>query len=181
MSHDQIIIRALESDHDVAEWTRIHNQRPVALGTLRILYESESLWRERFASGVMTRILVAEIDGRVVGGAGFEVRQNRSRHVGSFGMGVDVEYQRRGVGSALMAAIIDLADNWYNLRRLELEVYADNAAAVALYKKFGFEVEGLYRKFAYRDGKFVDALAMARLREDPWYADELVKDDDDDA
>ena len=86
-------------------------------------------------------------------------------------MAVDVAYQGQGVGSALLAAIVDLADNWYNLRRLELEVHADNAAGVALYEKFGFEVEGVYRKFAYRDGAFVDALAMARLRADPWFSD----------
>jgi putative acetyltransferase len=83
-------------------------------------------------------------------------------------MGVHEDYQGQGVGSALLAAIVDLADNWYNLRRLELEVYADNAAGVALYRKFGFEAEGLYKKYAFRDGQYVDALPMARLRPDPW-------------
>lgn len=168
MSASEITIRSVDTQHDVAEWTRIHNQRPVALGTLQIPFNSLRTWQARFDSTEVTRALVAEIDGSIVGGAGFQVKHRRAHHVGGFGMGVDVDFQGRGVGTALLSAIVDLADNWYNLRRMELEVYADNAAGVALYKKFGFEVEGVYRKYAYRDGTFVDALAMARLRDDPW-------------
>ena len=66
-------------------------------------------------------------------------------------------------GSALVSAVIDLADNWLALRRLELAVFVDNAPAVALYEKFGFSVEGTYREYAFRDGRYVDAYAMARL------------------
>lgn len=74
------------------------------------------------------------------------------------------DWQGKGVGSALMQAMIDLADKWLNLTRLELTVYTDNEAGIALYKKFGFEIEGTHRKFAFRDGEFVDAYAMARVR-----------------
>ena len=164
-----ITVRALESASDISAWTAIHNQRQVASGTLRIPYTPESLWKRRFESGQMERVLVAEIDGRVVGCAGFEVRSGRAHHSGTFGMGVDVEFQGQGVGSALLAAMVDLADNWYNLRRLDLEVHADNAAGIALYKKFGFKTEGVYRNYSYRDGKYVDALVMARLRPDPGF------------
>jgi L-phenylalanine/L-methionine N-acetyltransferase len=50
------------------------------------------------------------------------------------------------------------------VRRLELAVYVDNAPAIALYKKFGFAVEGTRRAAAFRDGAFVDDYVMARLR-----------------
>ena len=50
------------------------------------------------------------------------------------------------------------------LKRIELTVFADNAAAIRLYEKFGFELEGTHRAYAYRDGQFADALCMARLR-----------------
>ena len=79
-------------------------------------------------------------------------------------MGVHDRFQGRGVGSALMAAMTDLADNWLGLHRIELTVYADNAPAVHLYEKFGFALEGTLRDFAYRNGAYVDAYAMARLR-----------------
>jgi putative acetyltransferase len=79
-------------------------------------------------------------------------------------MGVHDAYAGRGVGSALMAAVIELADRWLNLKRLELEVWADNYPAIALYEKFGFEREGLLRAEGFRDGVYADSLAMARLR-----------------
>ena len=79
-------------------------------------------------------------------------------------MVVTPEWHRKGVGSKLLAAVLDVADNWMNLRRGELTVYADNEAAIGLYQKFGFETEGRLRQYALRDGMMVDALTMARLR-----------------
>ena len=81
-------------------------------------------------------------------------------------MAVRDDWQGKGAGSALMQAAVDLADKWLNLTRLELEVYTDNEPAIRLYKKFGFITEGTLRQFAYRDGIFVDAYTMARLRTD---------------
>ncbi len=80
-------------------------------------------------------------------------------------MSVHSDYWNRGVGSALMSAVVDLADNWLNLKRIELEVYTDNAAAIHLYEKFGFVIEGTKRKYAFRDGEYVDAHVMARVRD----------------
>jgi putative acetyltransferase len=82
-------------------------------------------------------------------------------------MGVASQWQGKGVGSKLLAAVLDIADNWMNLRRVELSVYADNEAAISLYRKFGFETEGLFRDYAVRDGVYVDTLSMARIRRMP--------------
>jgi GNAT superfamily N-acetyltransferase len=51
----------------------------------------------------------------------------RMRHVGSMGMAVRDDWQGKGVGTALMEAALDLADNWLNLTRIEVTVYVDNA------------------------------------------------------
>jgi putative acetyltransferase len=64
-----------------------------------------------------------------------------------------------------MQATIELAEKWLNLTRIQLEVYTDNEPAIRLYQKFGFEIEGTLRNFAFRDGQYVDVYAMARLRE----------------
>jgi hypothetical protein len=56
-----------------------------------------------------------------------------------------------------------MADRWLGLRRLELTCYVDNTPALALYRRFGFEVEGTHRAYALRDGRYVDAYSMARL------------------
>jgi RimJ/RimL family protein N-acetyltransferase len=39
-----------------------------------------------------------------------------------------------------------------------------NAIGIALYEKFGFEIEGTHRRYAFRDGEYVDAYSMARVR-----------------
>jgi putative acetyltransferase len=74
------------------------------------------------------------------------------------------DWHGKGVGTAMMRAVIDLADKWLNLARIELTVFTDNQSAIALYRKFGFEIEGTHRKYAFRDGEFVDAYAMARIK-----------------
>jgi len=79
-------------------------------------------------------------------------------------MGVHDEWQGKGIGTALMRAGVDLADKWLNLTRLELKVYTDNEPAVRLYERFGFVHEGTLQQYAFRDGRYVDAYLMARLR-----------------
>ncbi len=80
-------------------------------------------------------------------------------------MAVRDDYQRKGVGTALMEAALDMADNWLNLKRVELTVFADNESAIQLYTKFGFEVEGEAVDYAFRNGEYVSACYMARLSE----------------
>jgi putative acetyltransferase len=89
----------------------------------------------------------------------------RRRHAAHIGMAVRDDWQGKGVGSALIEAALDLADNWLNLTRLELTVFADNAPAVRLYEKFGFIPEGTLVQYALRDGQYPDCIIMARIRE----------------
>jgi putative acetyltransferase len=79
------------------------------------------------------------------------------------------DWQGKGIGTALMRAAIELVGKWLNLTRLELTVFTDNERAIALYRKFGFEIEGTLRKYAFRDGQFADVYTMARVNEDTNY------------
>ncbi|WP_368294919.1 GNAT family N-acetyltransferase, partial [Klebsiella pneumoniae] len=81
-----------------------------------------------------------------------------------FGMAVAAGHQGCGIGSALMREMIDLCDNWLRVERIELTVFADNAPAIAVYKKYGFEIEGTGRRYALRNGEYVDAYYMARMK-----------------
>ncbi|MBP8002560.1 MAG: GNAT family N-acetyltransferase [Chloroflexi bacterium] len=109
---------------------------------------------------------VAEWEGQVIGSANL-MQSDRPRliHSGRLGLYVHPHYWGRGVGSALMTHLLEMADNWLNLKRVELEVFTDNAAAIRLYEKFGFVPEGVRRKVAFRDGILADDLSMARLRD----------------
>jgi putative acetyltransferase len=111
------------------------------------------------------RAIVAEAASGIVGIGMLKTALNRRAHCGSIELvAVHEAWQRRGVGSALMAALLDIADNWLNLKRLHLAVLADNAAAVALYLRFGFVEEVTKRAEIFRAGGFADAQSMARVR-----------------
>ena len=81
---------------------------------------------------------------------------------GEFGMLVDRDWRGRGVGSALVQAAIDWARG-QGLHKLCLEVFAHNAAAIALYRKFDFVEEGR-RSQQYRraSGELWDSVVMGR-------------------
>jgi putative acetyltransferase len=138
----------------------------VRWGTMRLPFTSKDQWRRMMenAPDGMTSI-VAVLDGRLVGNAGVRQLKGRRSHVGEVGMSVHDDFHGRGIGSAMMAALVDVSDKWLNLKRLELVVYVDNEAAVRLYRKFGFAVEGTRRACTFRDGEYVDTLIMARLRQ----------------
>jgi putative acetyltransferase len=110
--------------------------------------------------------LAAVADGEVIGILGLEayVAVPRCAHAGAVALSVAQDWHGKGVASKLMAAGLDLADNWLNLKRLELEVFVDNTPALRLYERFGFEREGTKRMLAYRNGRYVDPHIMARLR-----------------
>ncbi len=158
---------------DAAAFARIMGDPGVFPGLMQMPYTNEELWRARLAEssapGKTDLLLVAEQDGSVVGSAGLHPAGNsqRRRHVLMLGISVVPQAQGQGVGSALMAALCDYADNWMGTLRLELDVYTDNARALALYRKFGFVMEGTHRGYALRDGQYVDSYSMARFHPRP--------------
>lgn len=159
------IRRAEPSDYKAV--CELHAQPQAQRGTLQLPFPSEEKWKERLAKhGDSDYGLVACVDGRVVGMVYLHAGpwSPRRAHVGLLGMAVHDAWAGKGIGTALMKAAIDLADNWLNLSRLELSVYTDNEPALRLYKKLGFEIEGTHRKYAFRDGAYVDAHTMARVR-----------------
>jgi ribosomal protein S18 acetylase RimI-like enzyme len=104
---------------------------------------------------------VLEDDGRQVGNAG--VRETDAPGVLSLGMAILPEARGRGGGRALLEAIFAHACSC-GAHKLELEVWPDNAPAIALYTSAGFQVEGRrHDHYRRRDGSLRSALLMARL------------------
>lgn len=155
---------------DASALTALMSDEAVYGNLLQMPYPLEVTWRERLQANHSQGDvqLLASAEGEVVGSAGLHTNAHlRRRHAMGLGMAVAVRAQGKGVGSALMAALIDYADRWACVLRIELTVFSDNARAIALYKKFGFEQEGLLRAYGLRDGRYQDVLAMARLHPSP--------------
>ena len=167
-----ILVRRSNPD-DAAALARLFTDEEVFADTLQLPHPDALLWRSRLEAkrepGKPEIDLVAEIAGEVVGSAGlFSVGLAvRRRHVVGLGISVGKAHQGRGVGRALMQALVDYADRWAGILRIELVVWADNERAIALYRKFGFELEGRMRGHALRNGRYDDAVSMARLHPRP--------------
>ena len=131
----EIIIRHSEKK-DIKAIQEIYSGRNAYANTLQLPFPPVSLWEARLENlpqGIYS--LVAEVEGQVVGQIGLHLEKNqRRKHVASFGMAVKEDYQGKGIGSKLLSSVIDLAENWLNIQRLELTVFIDNEPAIALIK-----------------------------------------------
>ena len=109
-------------------------------------------------------MFAARVDGRIVGNIGLHgSTRERMKHRLSFGLSVEKAYWGKGIGSALLQTLIDFArENGFAV--ISLEVRSDNARAIALYQKFGFEKTGAFPGFMKIGGRMIDFdLMLLRL------------------
>lgn len=141
-------------------------------GLLQLPYPTPELWRKRLEPQAVEQDglhLVAVAGAELIASGGLHPLgwTPRRRHAAGLGITVARAWQGQGIGSELMRRLLDWADRWIGYLRIELGVYTDNERAIGLYRRFGFEVEGVQRAYALRDGVYVDTLMMARLHPSP--------------
>ena len=116
--------------------------------------------RRRMAADVDAEdavVLVAEAGGQVVGELGLYLARYG---VADLGMAVAAGWRGRGVGTALLAEAVERA-RAAGAHKIALQVWPHNAAALALYERFGFQREGyLTRHYRRRSGELWDAVVM---------------------
>jgi len=161
-----VVVRRAEPEDCEAIWRTFQDESAYS-GTLQTPFPSREVWRKRIAEMPEGDfMLVALVDGQIVGNAGLHSagKSPRRAHAMHLGMTVREDFQGKGVGTALMRALTTLADGWLNVFRIELTVYTDNERALALYGKFGFVIEGTHKSYALRAGRYVDSHSMARVK-----------------
>lgn len=132
-------------------------------GERKTTAEQQEKMIHRFMENEYATIFVAVEDERIVGFIlvnGNNIQ--RKRHVASIVIGILQEYSGRGIGTRLFKEV----EKWAKLHdvwRLELTVMAHNTRAQALYKKAGFEKEGVKKAALIIDGKGIDEYEMAKL------------------
>ncbi len=104
-------------------------------------------------------------NNRVIGNLGFNGgTRNRVKHCGEFGVSVLKEYWGNGVASALIAYMLKWAES-ASVTKINLRVREDNLTAIALYKNFGFEQEGILRREFKVDHVYYDFIMMGKIIE----------------
>lgn len=152
---------------DAAALAATMSEPSVVWGTLQLPFQRAERWSERLNARppARTTFLVADVGGTLAGAGALTIADGARRaHTGTLGMHVATAQQGRGVGGALMEALLEDAER-RGLSRVDLTVYPDNERARRLYERAGFVVEGRSRFDSFRDGTYVDDLRMARVRQ----------------
>lgn len=136
-------------------------------GEFGLSVEEERAFLQQGAHSPTSLYLIAEVAGEIAGTLTFSTgKRPRMRHAGEFGMTVQRKYWNQGIGSRMLAYLIEWARQTGTIRKINLRVRVDNLPAIHLYEKFGFVQEGRNTREFYLHEQFVDAFLMG-LQLDP--------------
>ena len=109
--------------------------------------------------------LLAFLNDKIAGIVNITADQRKMvRHIGDLFIVIGKKYWNNGLGSLLLEEVVEWAQASGILRRLQLTVQTRNLAAVHLYQKHGFAIEGRQERGAYiEEGEFIDVYLMGRL------------------
>jgi len=163
-----VTIRPAEaaSAGDIEAICAIHNQgivdRIATLDTTLRAPEDVRIWL--LERGPRHPVIVAEVDGRVVGWASLNRFNPRVAydHVADFSVYVDRACRRKGIGRHLLERLIDLARG-IGFHKMVLATMVYNHAGIALYTRLGFNRVGIYHEQGQLDGKWVDVVIMEQI------------------
>jgi RimJ/RimL family protein N-acetyltransferase len=168
----RVYLRAVERD-DLPRCHRWMNDEKL-VATLAQRYPMsvvrEADWIERAARGQDPSELALAIcladDDRHIGNCGLVGldRDNRTATLGIF-IGEE-EFRGRGFGAEALRLLCRYAFDELDLRKIRLDVQAENAAALKTYERLGFKREGLLREEVYRKGRTLDVVRMGLLKEE---------------
>lgn len=151
---------------DAAAITIIYNQgivdRIATLETEERAPEERLQWLT--ARGPRHPVLVAEVDGTVVGWGSLNQFNPRKAYdfVVDFSVYIERDWRGRGIGSALLHALIARARH-LGYHKMVLSAFPWNTAGLALYEKHGFRTVGIYKEQGLLDGKWADTIVMEKI------------------
>jgi len=130
-------------------------------GEFGLSVQEERAFLLHMAESPTSLYLIAEIAGEIAGTLTFSTgKRPRLQHAGEFGMSILRSYWNLGVGSRMLAYLIEWARQTDAILKINLRVRVDNLAAIHLYEKYGFVQEGRVTREFYLRGQFVDVYMM---------------------
>lgn len=165
VDQDSFVIRPLHPDDASSLYELFREPSPLTCDYFEP--DADLAWYNLYTekpAGDVHRLVA--IRGNRLLGLGILERLPRARlaHVGRLRLLLPVESFISDAGAELLTALVDLADNWLNLGRLEAECPVSVPMYTALLQRSGFEVEGIMRKRLGPGPDFDDEITLARLR-----------------
>jgi RimJ/RimL family protein N-acetyltransferase len=168
---ERVVLRTVEREDIDRLWElledlevahRVSNSPPILWSKARWEAEVES-WAEE--PDDTTVRFVIEVDGEVIGQCQLS-KVDHYRGLCDLGISLGRAYWGEGYGQDAVRTLVGYAFRYLNMRKVCLDVLADDERAVGAYTKVGFVEEGRLRQHAWFEGAYVDALVMGLLRED---------------
>ena len=122
---------------------------------LELTIQQEELYIQSVLESDNQMILLAKLGQEIIAVASIG---GNSKEIG---ISILKEYWGQGLGSALMEELLSWAKDYSPLEKIKLAVVQENVAAIALYKKFGFEVVAIEEKEMKVNGQYYDVIQMA--------------------
>ena len=122
-------------------------------------------WIRYYSENENALLLVAETEGKIVGVLDFKTHPKiRMSHSGEFGISILPEYQNQKIGSEMIEFLLQWSTTRPKIKKINLSVFHPNARAIHVYKKLGFEIEGVQMKAVQiSDGEFIDLVMMGKV------------------
>lgn len=154
---DLEILRKMINDQDF-EYKVVGYSFPVS--TLQ-----QKRWYENTINDKRNLKLVIEYDEKTIGLATLDNIDWKNRSA-FHGMKLINEAQGKGIGKDVVMTICSYAFNELQLNRLEGGMLETNIPSLKLYEKCGWKKEGLFRQYAYKNGRYLDYYPVSILREE---------------
>lgn len=128
---------------------------------ITLTIEQEKEWINSFLTNENSLLLIAEYGNEIIGN--IDLTGNRRKimeHTAVIGMGMLREWRNLGLGTALLKSIIQWAKENPLLELIWLQVYTENVSGLNVYRKMGFEDNGIIKNFFKKDKRYFDNLTM---------------------
>lgn len=175
----KVRLRALES-HDL-EFLYKLRQEPLIKKNLKFYWpismQGQVEWFNKISNDKNNKLLIIEGNQSKYNNKNRELKWDtigdaRIQHIDHFNktaeIGLDIceNFRGKGFGKIAFKSIMDFCFNELNMRKLYLYVFSFNEAGISVYKKNGFETEGILKKHIFKNGKYEDLLLMSIFKED---------------
>lgn len=132
----------------------------------KVTLKKEIEWLDKLLESINKKekiMLIAEVDGKLVGNSEAGKGIGRSSHVSTFGISIIDGYREEGIGKIIAKEVIRAAKRELGSKIMTLDVIADNKRAISLYKKIGFKKIGILPKAHKRKNHYIDVLKMYKV------------------